>query len=270
MQAITDSYTEEMLEVGFGKVHLMKGGKGSPLLILQDDIGSPGWLPFYAELARRFTVYVPAHPGYGKSERPAWMRSVRDLAITHNWLLTVLGLETLPVVGLGLGGWVAAELATMCHHRFSHMVLVGAVGVQPLEGEIADQFLVSGEEYVKRCFHHPVTFEALYGKETTVDQREAWEINREMTVRIAWKPYMFSHTLPILLGSVDTPTLVVWGKEDAVVPRSCAQRYVESLSRARLVVLDGCGHCAEAEKPEQLAALITDFLAGAGRPAHGR
>ena len=269
MQTMTGRYTEEMLDVGGGKVHLMKGGAGEPLLILQDDIGSPGWLPFYAELASRFTVYVPAHPGYGKSERPAWMRSVRDLAITHNWLLKVLGLEALPVVGLGLGGWVAAELATMCHHRFTHLVLVGAVGVQPLEGEIADQFLISGEEYVKRCFYNPARFAEMYGQETTVDQREMWEVNREMTVRIAWKPYMFNQSLPILLGGVDTPTLVVWGKEDTVVPRSCAQRYVESLAMARLIVLDGCGHCAEVEKPQELAALITDFLAGAGRPANG-
>ncbi len=55
-----------------------------------------------------------------------------------------------------------------------------------------------------------------------------------------------------------------------VVPRSCAQRYVESLSTARLVVLDGCGHCAEVEKSQELAVLITDFIAGARWPVHGR
>jgi pimeloyl-ACP methyl ester carboxylesterase len=81
---------------------------------------------------------------------------------------------------------------------------------------------------------------------------------------------MFNQSLPILLGGVETPTLVVWAKEDRVVPRSCAQRYVESLSTARLVVLDGCGHCAEVEKPQELAALITDFIAEARWRANGR
>jgi pimeloyl-ACP methyl ester carboxylesterase len=270
MQTTTGSYTEEIIEGGFGKIPLMQGGSGGPLLILQDDIGSPGWLSFYAELAGHFTVYVPTHPGFGKAERPAWMRSVRDLAITHLWLLDVLGLEVLPVVGLGFGGWVAAEMATMCHHRFSHLVLVGAVGVQPSEGEIVDQFLGSGEEYVKRCFHDPARFEALYGKETTIKQREGWEINREMTVRLAWKPYMFNQTLPMLLGSVATPTLVVWGKEDQIVPLNCAQRYVERLPNAQLTVLDGCGHCAEVEKPQELTALITDFLAAGREPGSER
>jgi len=46
MKATTGSYTEEIVEGGFGKVHLMKGGEGKPLVIFQDDLGSPGWLPF--------------------------------------------------------------------------------------------------------------------------------------------------------------------------------------------------------------------------------
>lgn len=263
MSTMTDNDTEEMVRVGFGQVHLMKGGTGTPLLLLQDDIGSPGWLPFYDALAQRFTVYVPEHPGFGQSERPEWMRSVRDMAITHLWLLKTLGLETLSVVGLGFGGWVAAEIATMCQRQFERMVLVGAAGVQPSEGEIADQFLVSGQEYVKQCFHDLAKFEALYGKEPTPEQHETWEINREMTVRVAWKPYMFNQALPMLLGGVDTPTLVIRGREDAVVPASCAQRYVDILPHAQLHVLDDCGHCADVEQPQALAALIADFVSRA-------
>ena len=260
MSTATGSFTDEMVEVGFGKVHLMKAGTGRPLLILQDDIGSPGWLPFYGELAQRFTVYVPSHPGFGKSERPEWMRDVRDMAIAHIWLLKVLGLDSLPVVGIGFGGWVAAEMATMCQHQFDRMVLVGAVGVQPSEGEIVDQFLLSGEEYAKLCFYDESKFEGVYGSETTVDQREAWEINREMAIRIAWKPYMFNQALPNLLGRVETPTLVVTGAEDKVVPASCGRRYVEILPNARGEALPGAGHCVDVESPEALAKLISDFV----------
>lgn len=263
MRTMAGTYTEEMVQVGFGQVHLMKGGAGKPLLLFQDDIGSPGWLPFYDELAQRFTVYVPEHPGFGHSERPEWMRSVRDMAITHLWLLKTLGLDTLPVVGLGFGGWVAAEMATMCRRQFECMVLVSAAGVQPTEGEIVDEFLVSGQEYVKQCFHDLANFEALYGKEPTPEQNEMWEINREMTVRVAWKPYMFNQALPMLLGGVETPTLVVRGREDAIVPASCAQRYVEILPHAQLHVLEDCGHCADVEKPRELAALIAEFVSRA-------
>ena len=262
MTTTAPSFTDELVEVGFGKVHLMKGGAGRPLVVFQDDLGSPGWLPFYGQLARRFTVYVPSHPGFGKSERPAWMRNVRDLAIAHGWLFKVLGIDSTAVVGLGFGGWVAAEMATMSLHLFNHIVLVGAVGLQPPDGEIVDQFLLSGEEYVKLCFHDAAKFEELYGSEPTVDQREVWEVNREMAIRLAWKPYMFNQSLPHLLGCVDTPTLIVRSNEDRVVPPSCAQRYLDTLSNARLELMEGCGHCVDAEKPDELARIITGFVTG--------
>ena len=258
----TGSHTAETVEVGCGRIHLMKGGQGSPLLIFQDDLGSPGWLPFYKSLAQHHTVYVPHHPGFGESERPMWMRNVRDMAIVHLWLLKRLGLEALPVVGCGFGGWVAAEMATMNARQFQRLVLVGAVGLQPTEGEIVDQFLVSGEEYAKTCFHDPTNFAALFGNEITADQHEAWEINREMVVRVAWKPYMFNQGLPFLLGSVDVPTLVVRGREDVVVPASCSQRYVDALPNAQFAEIAGCGHCVDMEKPQELATLITQFIAG--------
>ena len=63
------------------------------------------------------------------------------------------------VVGLGFGGWVAAEMATMCQTHFERMVLVGAMGVQPPEGEIVDQFLLDGEEYARLGIRDQVTFD---------------------------------------------------------------------------------------------------------------
>ncbi len=255
-------FTEEFLDVGNANIQLFKGGSGDPLLILHGAGGNRGPLRYAQALADHFTVYLPSHPGFGKSERPAWMRNVRDLAIAHGWLLKVLGIDSTAVVGLGFGGWVAAEMATMGRHLIDRMVLVGAVGLQPLDGEIVDQFLLSGEEYTKLCFHDAAKFEELYGSETTIDQKEAWEVNREMAIRLAWKPFMFNQALPHLLGCVDTPTLIVRGSEDRVVPPSCAQRYLDTLPNARLELMNGCGHCVDVEKPDELAQVITGFVAG--------
>ena len=146
-----------------------------------------------------------------RSQRPGWMRDVRDMAILHSLLLRALGLDRVHVVGLGLGGWVAAEMAIMCQPQFERMVLVGAMGLQPPEGEIVDQFLLDGEEYARLGIRDRGRFDQLYGAQPDVDQKETWEINREMTARIAWKPYMFNPTLSVLLQGVDTPTLIVWG-----------------------------------------------------------
>jgi pimeloyl-ACP methyl ester carboxylesterase len=257
---VTQTWAESFVEVAGGKVHLLKGGTGEPLLILHRDVGNPGWLPFYEQLAQRFTVYVPSHPGFDKSERPDWMRNVRDMAIVYQWLLKNLRLDTLSVVGLGFGGWVAAEMATMCHHQLKRLVLVSAMGIQPTRGEIMDQFLLYTTDYLKAGFYDQTKLDQLYGQEPEVDQLVTWEINREMTTRIAWKPYMFNQTLPRLLPGVETPTLIVWGKEDRIAPVNCGERYMQALPRAQFVVLNQCGHFVEVEKADELTQLINEFI----------
>ncbi len=71
---------------------------------------------------------------------------------------------------------------------------------------------------------------------------------------------MFNQGLPHLLGGVAAPALVVWGKEDKLVPLNCGQRYVAALANAELKVLEECGHFVEMEKPHELATLVSDFI----------
>lgn len=253
--------TEEVVAVAGERLRLRRGGSGDPLLVLHHDIGSPGWLPFYQRLAERFDVLAPSHPGFDQSSRPAWMRSVRDMAIVYQWLLADLGLSQVTLVGLGFGGWIAAEMASMAPAGFKRLVLVGAMGIQPAEGEILDQALVNYVEYARAGFHDSRAFEQIYGAEPSTDQLEVWDVNREMTFRVAWKPYLYSQTLPYLLGGVRAPALVVWGANDRVVPLSCGERYVASLRQARLEVIEACGHCVEMERPAELASLIERFVA---------
>ena len=258
------TWESETVTVTGAALHVARAGAGAPLLVLHHDIGSPARLPFYDALARRFTVLVPSHPGYDQSERPDWMRSVRDVAVVYQWLLGERELTREPgrvsLLGLGFGGWIAAEMATMAPRAFRRLVLVGAMGIKPERGEIADQALLSYIDYVRRGFADQGAFDRLFGAEPATATLEQWDLNREMTFRIAWKPYMYSPTLPHLLGGVATPALVVWGRDDRIVPLECGERYAKALPRARLEVVEGAGHFVEMEKPEELARLVTRFV----------
>jgi pimeloyl-ACP methyl ester carboxylesterase len=256
---MTVAWTETRVGVAGVSVHLAQAGSGSPLLVLHHDIGSPAQLPFYDALARRFAVLLPHHPGYGRSERPTWLRSVRDVAVICQGLLAELGVSGHSLLGLGFGGWIAAEMATMAPRDVRRLVLVGAMGLKPAEGDILDQALLSYIDYVRAGFHDPRAFERVFGSVTT-DQLVDWDICREMSFRIAWKPYMYSQTLPHLLGAVRAPTLVVWGDDDKIVPPSAGERYRDLLPRARLETVRSCGHYVDMEQPEALAALIDGFL----------
>jgi pimeloyl-ACP methyl ester carboxylesterase len=255
------AWTTESVRVAGQSVPVLRAGAGDPLVVLHHDIGSPAGLPFYAVLARHFTVYVPSHPGWDGSARPEWMRSVRDLAAVYQWLLADRGLGGVSLLGLGFGGWVAAEMATMSPARFRRLVLVGAMGIKPAAGEILDQALLSYIDYVRAGFEDQAAFDRIFGAEPPTSRLEQWDLNREMTFRIAWKPYMYSPTLPHLLGGVRSPALVVWGRRDRIVPLECGERYAQALAKAKLAVVDGAGHFAEMEQPEAVGTLIADFAA---------
>jgi pimeloyl-ACP methyl ester carboxylesterase len=167
------------------------------------------------------------------------------------------------LVGLGFGGWIAAEMASMAPADLSHLVLAGAMGIKPPVGDILDLAVTGYVDYARAGFHDQKAFDRVYGAEPSVDQLEMWDICREMSFRIAWKPYMYSQTLPHLLGGAKAPALLVWGAEDRVVPPSAAELYAARLPEARLEVVPDCGHCVEMEKPAELARLVTAF-AGRG------
>jgi pimeloyl-ACP methyl ester carboxylesterase len=258
----TSPWITEDVRVAGTPVRVRRGGAGAPVVILHHEIGSPEHLRFYDELAERFLVYRPTHPGYDGSERPDWLRNVRDLAVLYQWLIADQRLEGVTLVGLGFGGWVAAEMAAMSPRAFRRLVLVGAMGIKPRDGDILDQALLSYLDYVRAGFADPAMLETVFGADLPTEVLEHWDLNREMTFRIAWKPYLYNPGLPHLLGGVRTPALVVWGSHDRIVPAECGDAYVRALPDARLARIEGAGHFAEMEKPVELARAITPFVAG--------
>ncbi len=130
------------------------------------------------------------------------MRSARDMAVVYRGLLSELNVEDAALVGLGFGGWIAAEMASMAPADPSQLVLVGAMGIKPPQGDILDLAITGYIDYARAGFHDQQAFDRVYGAEPSADQLEMWDICREMSFRIAWKPYMYSQTMPHLLGAV--------------------------------------------------------------------
>ena len=260
MTTSTETHTTEQIEIAGRRVQYLQGGSGDPLLVLHHSIGNAGWMPVYEQLAASRRVLVPDLPGYGQSERPEWARETRDIAILVLQLLDKLGLGPLPVVGLGFGGWIAAEMATMNQQRISSLVLVGSPGIQPDEGEILDQMLIDYDEYVRAGFSDEAAYAAEFGEDPAPEVRELWDFSREMTARLTWKPYMFNRRLPHLLQEVQTPTLLVWGAEDSVVPRAVAQAYEAALPNASIEVVADCGHMVDIEQAGRLAELVAGHI----------
>jgi pimeloyl-ACP methyl ester carboxylesterase len=255
-----------MIDAAGITVELRRGGSGPPLLVIHGELGVPGWLDSFTQLAEHYDVIVPSLPGYGRSARPDWIMGVHDLAAWVTWLVRDIDLRTpVNVIGCSLGGWVAAEIATVAPQFLNKLVLVGAMGIKPEDGEIFDYFLEGGLTGLRRAYHQPeqsAEFMRYWGNEWTPEEADLVEQHREMTCRIAWKPYMHSLTLRHLLLGVVTPTLLVWGREDAITPVECGEIYQRAVPRSRLTVIENCGHMPEMEQPAEFARLVENFLAG--------
>jgi pimeloyl-ACP methyl ester carboxylesterase len=245
------------------RIRVLRGGQGAPLFYLHGALGVYAWTPFMEQLSRRFEVIVPDHPGFGESDTPDWLDNVGDVAYFYLDLMQAFGLTGVHLSGTSLGGWIAAEIATVNAGLFSKMVLVGAAGVRPDDGEIWDYFVHSTREALDQSFRDPKSapeYARFYGDGFTREDEAQAEWNREMAARLVWKPYMRSHTLPALLGGVATPTLVVWGREDAIIPLSAGERYARAIPGAKTCVLDGCGHLPDMERPEAFVSAVREFL----------
>lgn len=257
---------EELIAVGPTRVHAWIGGQGDPLLVLHGAGGNRGWLRWLAAVAERYTVYAPTHPGFGRSDAADWMESIDDLARFYLWFLETVGLSRVHLLGHSIGGWTAAEMATMNPAVIDRLVLVAPAGLKPERGEILDVFYYPPEELFKLTVLDPAAIPEraeLFGRPPTAEETEIALRNREMTARLTWKPYMFNPRLAHFLPRVTRPALIVWGREDRVVPPICGEQYQRLLPSATLHVIERCGHLPPVEHPDRFARLVLDFL---GRP----
>jgi pimeloyl-ACP methyl ester carboxylesterase len=254
----------ETVQVGETAMHFLKGGNGRPAVFLHGVEGPEGWLAIHEALAANATVYAPAAPGFGETPRPEWAESISHLALLHLWFLQAVGLRSVDLIGAGVGGWIAAEMAVMCPDTLAHLVLVDAAGVRPREGEIADIFVMPWSQVINRSFHDAAVsseYERVYAANPIQDFGGPREAGRSMAMRTCYRPYMHNPALLPMLARVDVPSLIVWGDDDQIVPVECGRIYQGAIPGARLEIIEDCGHFAHFERPDELSKLIREFVA---------
>ena len=256
-------WKEETVHVDGTDLVVVKGGTGDPLLVLHEELGWPGWLKWNSALARNRTLIIPQHPGFSRTERAEWISNIRDMAGFYARYLLEQNLAPIDAIGFSLGGWVAAEMAACNPAQFRKLVLVAPMGIRPRDGVILDFFQLMAPKHLFTTVHDPdatAEFDDLYGGQGP-EQFERLEEARAQSARLAWAPFMHNPSLPHLLGVTPSlPTLLIWGREDQVVPLSAAEEYKRVMKSARLSVFNNCGHRPEVEKPADFLREVEGFL----------
>jgi pimeloyl-ACP methyl ester carboxylesterase len=241
------------------KLALRRGGTGPPLLFLHGAWADRGWAPFAKELATRFSVISPDHPGYGGSQTPDWLDDIHDLAFFYLDVLAALGLDEVHLVGASLGGWIAAEMAVRSTARIARLSLVAPAGIHVKGVAKPDIFLMSQEELTRALFADPRVAEAALAKTPSPEEEEAELRGRYMTARLAWQPRLHDPGLAKWLHRIDRPTQLLWGRDDRILPVAYAEEWRRLVPDATIAWFDECGHLPHIEQPARFAAEIDCF-----------
>jgi pimeloyl-ACP methyl ester carboxylesterase len=260
-------------------VLLYEAGDGPPLLYLHGlaDVhaATADWLPAHRLLAAGRRLLAPAHPGCSASTGLRDVDSLEDLVFHHLDLLDALGLERVDVVGNCLGGWIAAELAIRRPERIRRLALVAATGLHVPGAPIGDVFMLSLRRDGADLSDLRALLFARADAPAALDLYPDRRLDTPVEVlrykamsfagRIGWTPpYLYDRKLRGHLWRLSCPTLVLWGRNDRMVPLAHGEAYAAGIPDVRLVVLDGVGHCPLLEQPEVAAQEIEGFLADSG------
>lgn len=250
----------ERIEVGGMSLEAWTGGDGPPLLFLHGGDYVLQNRPFLDRLAQRFRVVAPRAPGFGSSPRPAWFRTVHDIAYLYLDLIERLTLDRPLVVGSSFGGWVALEMAVRDPARIGRLVLIDSLGVKFAgreEREFADIYALPAAEVLRRTFADP----AAAPDYTRMSDTELEDVarDRQATALYGWKPYMHDPALGHWLHRVAAPALVLWGEADGIAAPSHGERLAAALPNAHFSKITGAGHYPQIEQPQAVADAVTRF-----------
>jgi pimeloyl-ACP methyl ester carboxylesterase len=240
----------------------MRGGSGASLVFLHGASGAGAWLPCMGALAQKFDVIVPEHPGFGASDTPDWLDTIHDLAYFYLDVLANLDLDRVHLVGVSLGGWIAAELAVRDTRRLASLTLVDAAGIHVKGVAQIDPFLRTDEQRIRDFFYDQKSADEMVARLLRPELEDVAMKNRTTTAKLVWQPRGYDPHLHKWLHRIDVPTLLVWGANDRLFPQAYAFAYQNLIPGSKAVIVPECGHLPHVEKPAAFVSELEDFIDG--------
>ncbi|MGA2191765.1 MAG: alpha/beta hydrolase [Nitrospirota bacterium] len=240
--------------VGGRTVRYYEAGEG-PALVLLHGAGATGrlWHRQFGPLSENFWVIAPDLPGFGGSARFPDIRDVRGYEKFLSLFLDSLGIRRIFLAGSSMGGWVACWFAVDYPEKLRKLVLVSPAGVYHEEEPpmSVDRVIKELERYYSNIPSPLVQgFDAVdeltKGVETILSIHSAGGFRTDVEER---------------LSDIKATSLIIWGREDRVVPVSYAKVFHERIRGSKLLVLEGVGHLPYIERPEEFNSAVNDFLA---------
>jgi pimeloyl-ACP methyl ester carboxylesterase len=260
-------FTRHTAKVGDLTISYFKGGHGAPLLYLHGLSGWGRWESYHMTFGITHLVYAPQLPGWPEGPIPAGIGAVQDYAHVMARFMDTLGIRTIDLVGHSFGGWIALYLAAEHPERVSRLLVIDTLGMEVTEAPAANLEHLNEEAFAQAAFAQTgeVVIRGDFGGRRE-DVRSSQEFEKQWKSRALVAALVRGrYTDPELtqqVRKITADTLIIWGREDRLVPVSHGEMLAKKIPHARLAVLDGAGHTPMREKRETFQRIVHDFLIG--------
>ena len=252
------------VDVNGFSTRVWRKGSGPKLGFLAGFGGLPRWVPFLDKLAEKRTVIVPSLPGFPGGERGHsvldnqldWVLAVRELLIKAE----LVGAD---LAASSVGGALAAEMAAIWPDSVRKLALIAPFGLFDETDPATDPWAQRADNVAGLMCADPEIWKAIKAVPEGANSVE-WPIEQtranEAAARYLWP--LGNTKLEKRLPMIKAPTLLIWGEQDQIMPRSYADRFAKGISGpARVRTIPGAGHLAELDRPAEVAAAILEWTA---------
>lgn len=258
---------ERFVSVNASSCRVLEKGEGKPLVVISGYGGLPRWDAFHEALSAKRKVIAPSWPGQFGSERGhEKLHNPLDWLAMFQDLIAACGV-TAPadIVATSVGGMLATELAAASSAALGKLVLIGSYGLyddaEPTLNLFAQSLAIRTKLMVADQDKYKAVFAA--DPEAPVEEQEEWAMLAyrcdEAVARLVW-PFG-DIGLKRRIHRIVTPTLLIWGENDKLVPPSYAKRFADGITGpTRTEIVKHAGHLANIDQPEAVAKLVLDFV----------
>ena len=244
------------------KINLRVVGQGEPILILHGwDSSIKSWLKVQEFLAKKgFKVFVPDLPGFGKSAPPPFAWGIQDYSDFILSFVKEFNLDPFFLLSHSFGGRISVRFCNDHPERIKRLILCSSAAIKPKPGLKTRLIYIVAR--IGNAVFTPRHLTRLkdgarnifYSFLRNKDYVKAKGVMRETIIKV-----ITEDLLPDL-PSIKVKTLLVWGKNDKLVPVKFAYIFKDNLENSRLEILPKIGHSPQLEVPEKLSELILNFL----------
>lgn len=256
------------------------GDQGSPVLLIHGQGGAVDyWYKNVFDLAQHHQVFALDWVGSGKSDKPKRTYNVDDLSQFIIHFMDAIGLSQTSLIAGSVGGAIALKIALARPERVNQLVLIGMAGLGkevafparltslPGVGELLNHPSPSAAKFmVQQCVYCPAPYLSSDAFMDLVLRNMSSDILQFQTRTFRTIGNFFGMKRDFVAGICDrlseiqSPTLIIWGKQDRILPLSHADVAMQAIPQAKLEIFDECGHLPYLEHADQFNRLVLAFL----------